>query len=316
MQQSLSPKQVYEMLAFDDIRRACDSLRPVYDESGGTSGFVSMEVSPHLAHDSDRTLEEARRFYREIDRDNVMIKIPGTNAGMAAIEQATADGINVNVTLLFSVQMYHQAAMAYIRGLEKRAAAGRSVDGINSVASFFLSRIDTKVDGRIDERLKQVGSDSLNVERRLESIKGRVAIANAKIAYQTFQTLMSDKRWQRLADQGANAQQLLWASTSTKNPAYSDVMYVDELVGPHTVNTMPVKTIEAFGDHGTVNCDAVTTNVEAARTLLNSLSESDVQIDLDGIMEELLEEGIQKFVQPYDSLLQSLESRMEQLTPA
>jgi transaldolase len=316
IQQNLSPQAMYEMLAFEDIRRACDILRPVYEESDGADGYVSMEVSPHLARDTDGTLEEARRFYRDIDRDNVMIKIPGTPEGMGAIEQAIAEGINVNVTLLFSVEMYRQAALAYIRGLERRIEQGQPIDNIGSVASFFLSRIDTKVDDRIDSRLRNIGSDDMNVEKRLESIKGKVAIANAKVAYQTFLSLFSGDRWQRLVDQGAKQQRLLWASTSTKNPDYSDVRYVDELIGPDTVNTMPESTIEAFGDHGTVTCDAILTGAEEAKTLLNSLSDSDIQINLDGVMDELLEEGIQKFVKPYDALLESLESKVKQLIVA
>jgi transaldolase len=316
IQQDLSAKAIYEMLAFADIRQACDILRPVYEGSEGLDGYVSMEVSPHLARDSAGTLQEARRFYQEIDRDNVMIKIPGTPEGMEAIEQAIAEGINVNVTLLFSVDMYRQAAMAYMRGLERRVEAGQPIDRISSVASFFLSRIDTKVDERLAERMQQVGSDTLNEEKRLESAQGKVAIANAKVAYQMFQTLVESDRWQRLAGQGANVQRLLWASTSTKNPDYSDVMYVNELVGPHTVNTMPVDTIQAFGDHGDVNCNAVITDLDEAHTLLESLADEDIDIDLDSVMNELLEEGIQKFVQPYDSLLQSLESQMKQLTTA
>lgn len=316
IQRDLSPKQIYEMLAFEDIRQACDILRPVYDESGGNDGYVSMEVSPHLARDRDGTLEEARRFYKEIDRDNVMIKIPGTPEGMGAIAQATAEGININVTLLFSVEMYRQAAMAYMNGLEQRVEAGKPIDRISSVASFFLSRIDTKVDDRIAERMKSIGSDTLNEEKRLEDIKGKVAIANAKVAYQNFQSLVESDRWQRLAEHGANMQRLLWASTSTKNPDYSDVRYVDELVGPHTVNTMPTDTIEAFGDHGTVNCDAITTDTQIAQNLLDSLSDEDIQINLDTVMDELLEEGIDKFVKPYDSLLASLEGQMKQVATA
>jgi len=316
IQRNLSPKQIYEMLAFEDIRRACDILRPVYDESDGNDGYVSMEVSPHLARDRDGTLEEARRFYKEIDRDNLMIKIPGTPEGMDAIAQATAEGMNINVTLLFSVDMYQRAADAYMRGLEQRVEAGKPIDRLGSVASFFLSRIDTKVDDRIAERMKGIGSDTLNEEKRLEDIKGKVAIANAKIAYHKFQSMMESDRWQRLAKHGANAQRLLWASTSTKNPDYSDVRYVDELIGPDTVNTMPTETIEAFGDHGTINCNAVTTDVEIASNLLNSLSAEDIQINLDEVMDELLEEGIDKFVRPYDSLLESLESQMQQVATA
>lgn len=314
IQQGLSAKDIYEQLAFEDIRRACDALRPVYDASNGVDGYVSIEVSPHLARDMAGTMQEARRFFREVSRDNVMIKIPGTLEGLGAIEQAIAEGINVNVTLLFSVEMYRQTAMAYIRGLEKRVEQGQPVDRIGSVASFFLSRIDTKVDDRLSERMKHIGSDNLNEEKRLESVKGKVAIANAKVAYKTFESLFAGDRWQRLADQGANVQRLLWASTSTKNPEYSDVRYVDELIGPHTVNTMPVKTIAAFGDHGTIDCNAVRTDREEAQTLLDSLSDPDINIDLDRVMDELLAEGIEKFVQPYDSLLQSLESRMKELT--
>lgn len=316
MKQNLSAKEIFESMAFEDIRRACDTLRPVYDDTDGLDGYVSIEVSPHLARDQAGTLEEARRYHREVDRDNVMIKIPGTPEGMGAIEQAIAEGINVNVTLLFSVEMYRQAAMAYIQGLEKRLDQGQPIERIGSVASFFLSRIDTKIDQQIDERLKRIGSDTLNEEKRLESVKGQVAIANAKIAYQTFQSLFSGDRWQRLANQGANVQRLLWASTSTKNPDYSDTRYVDELVGPLTVNTMPLETIKAFEDHGSVNCNAITTRVDAAHTLLHSLADADIAINLDQVMAELLEEGIQKFVQPYDSLLKSLESRMKQLAPA
>ncbi len=316
IKQNLSAQEIYESMAFEDIRRACDALRPVYDETNGLDGYVSIEVSPHLARDMAGTMQEARRFFQEVDRDNVMIKIPGTMEGLGAIEQAISEGINVNVTLLFSVEMYRQAALAYIRGLEKRLNNGQPIDTIGSVASFFLSRIDTKIDDRLKERMKRVGSDTLNEEKRLESVAGKVAIANAKIAYQVFQSLFSGDRWQRLADNGANVQRLLWASTSTKNPEYSDTRYVDELIGPHTVNTMPLDTIEAFGDHGTVNCSAVTTDVEEANTLMDSLSDPDISIDLEVVMDELLEEGIQKFIQPYDSLLQSLKSRMEQLAPA
>jgi len=316
IEQGFSPQVMYETLAFEDIRRACDALRPVYEASDGVDGYVSMEVSPHLARDTEGTLEEARRFYRDIDRDNVMIKIPGTPEGLGAIEQAIFEGINVNVTLLFSVEMYRQSAIAYIRGLERRMERGQLVNGISSVASFFLSRIDTKVDDRIDDRLRNIGSDNLNQEKRLESIKGKVAIANAKVAYQTFLSLFDGDRWQRLADQGAKVQRLLWASTSTKNPEYSDVRYVDELIGAHTVNTMPEETIEAFGDHGTVKCDAVLTHAHAAQTLLNSLSDPDININIDTVMDELLEEGIQKFIKPYDSLLNSLESRINDLALA
>ncbi|MGB3491382.1 MAG: transaldolase [Elainellaceae cyanobacterium] len=316
IRQEMAAQEIYEKLAFEDIRRACDTLRLVYDASDGLDGYVSMEVSPHLARDIAGTMSEARRFFNEIDRDNVMIKIPGTLEGLAAIEQAISEGINVNVTLLFSIETYKQAAFAYIRGLEKRLGRGEPIDRVASVASFFLSRIDTKVDHYIDSRKHELGRDDVDTSEKLDALKGEVAIANAKIAYQEFQSIFSGDRWQRLADAGASVQRLLWASTSTKNPAYSDVRYVDELVGADTVNTMPVETIDAFGDHGTVNCNAVTTDVEAAHSVINRLSDKDVQINLESVMDELLEEAIQKFVQPYDSLLESLESRVKELTPA
>lgn len=314
--QGLSAKEIYETLAFEDIRRACDGLRPIYEQSNGLDGYVSMEVSPHLSRDLAGTLAEARRFYQEIDRDNLMIKIPGTSEGMAAIEQCICEGINVNVTLLFSVDMYEQAAWAYLRGLEKRVNQGKPIDTIGSVASFFLSRIDVKIDDQLDERLKRQGTETLNEESRLNALKGKIAIANAKMAYQKYLEIIGSDRWQALQKQGANVQRLLWASTSTKDPSYSDVMYVDELIGRDTVNTMPPQTIEAFNDHGQVECDRITQNLDAAHHLIASLSDDDVTIDLDRVMDELLKEGIDKFIQPYDALLKSIEDKMQQLAPA
>lgn len=311
-----SVQEIYESLIFADIRSACDLFRPIYDESDGLDGYVSIEVSPYLARDTKGTIEEARRFYRAIDRENVMIKIPGTLEGFAAVQQAIFEGINVNITLLFSVENYKQAAWAYIRGLEERVNAGLPVNKLASVASFFLSRIDTKVDNRIDARLKHDGTEHLSEEARLNELKGKVAIANAKVAYQTFKELTVSDRWQRLVAEGANVQRLLWASTSTKNPDYSDVMYVNELIGRDTINTAPVATIEACADHCDIAPDRVETNVEAAYQLLESLRSTDIQIDLDSVMAELLEEGIDKFVQPFDALMQSLEQKVEQLATA
>ena len=305
--------KIYESLIFEDIRTACDILRPVYESSKGLDGYVSIEVPPTISDDTQATIEEARRYYQEIGRENVMIKIPGTTAGLPAVEQVISEGINVNVTLLFSVNSYIETAWAYIRGLEKLAASGKDVSLVASVASFFLSRIDSNIDKRIDEKLKK-GVDDLNVEVKLKSVKGKVAIANAKIAYQKYKEIFASEQWQALAAKGAKVQRLLWASTSTKDPSYSDVMYVDELVGPDTVNTLPPNTIEACADH----CDPqsrVETGVEEAYNLIENLKDPDININLDKVMDELIVEGIEKFVQPFQSLMDSLEEKVNQLSP-
>ena len=305
--------KIYESLIFDDIRNACDILRPVYDSSGGLDGYVSIEVPPTIAHDTEATIAEAQRYYREIGRENVMVKIPGTHEGLPAVEQVISDGINVNVTLLFSVTSYEETAWAYIRGLEKRVSAGKDISKLASVASFFLSRIDINIDKRIDEKLKK-GVEDLNREARLRAIKGKVAIANAKIAYQKYKEIIQTDRWKALSAKGANVQRLLWASTSTKDPSYSDVMYVDELVGPDTVNTLPPNTIEACADHCDVD-NRIETKVEEAYQLIETLKDPDVNINIDEVMDELLVEGIDKFVQPFQSLMESLEEKVDQLTP-
>ncbi|MBE9020163.1 transaldolase [Chroococcidiopsis sp. CCALA 051] len=305
--------KIYESLVFKDIRDACDILRPVYDASGGLDGYVSIEVPPTIAHDTQATINEARRYYQEIGRDNVMIKIPGTDAGLPAVEQVISEGINVNVTLLFSVQSYIETAWAYIRGLEKRAAEGKDISKISSVASFFLSRIDSNIDGKIDAALK-AGVDRIEKEAKLRAVKGKVAIANAKIAYQEYKKIIQSDRWQALAAKGANVQRLLWASTSTKDPNYSDVMYVDELIGPETVNTLPPNTIDACADHCDV-ANRVESNVEEAYKLIENLKDPDVAIDIDQVMDELLVEGIDKFIKPFESLMQSLEEKVAKLSP-
>lgn len=302
---------IYESLVFEDIRKACDIFRPVYESSGGLDGYISLEVTPTIAHDTEKTIQEARRYYQEIGRENLMIKIPGTEQGLPAVEQAISEGINVNVTLLFSVQSYINTAWSYIRGLEKRFAQGQDISKIGSVASFFLSRIDIKIDDRIDARLKE-GVPDLAIREKLEAIKGKVAIANAKIAYQEYKKIIQSDRWQALAAKGANVQRLLWASTSTKNPNYSDVMYVDELIGRDTVNTLPPATIEACADHCQVS-DRIESHVEEAYRLIESLKDPDVNIDLDTVMDELLVEGIEKFIQPFQSLMRSLEEKVNRL---
>ncbi|ARV62164.1 transaldolase [Nostocales cyanobacterium HT-58-2] len=305
--------KIYESLAFADIRNACDILRPVYDATDGLDGYVSIEVPPTIAHDTEATIKEARRYYQEIGRDNLMIKIPGTDAGLPAVEQVISEGISVNVTLLFSVQSYVNTAWAYIRGLEKRVAQGQDISKISSVASFFLSRIDSNIDGKIDAKLKK-GVDDITVEAKLKSVKGKVAIANAKIAYQEYKKIIQTEQWKALAAKGANVQRLLWASTSTKDPSYSDVMYVDELIGPDTVNTLPPVTIEACADH----CDVasrIETGVEEAYQLIESLKDPDINIDINKVMDELLVDGIDKFVKPFESLMSSLETKVRQLSP-
>lgn len=304
--------EIYESLVFEDIRNACDVFRPVYEETNGLDGYISIEVPPTIANDTQSTIEEARRYFQAIQRENLMIKIPGTKEGLPAVEQVISEGLNVNVTLLFSVDSYVETAWAYIRGLEARAAKGEDISKIASVASFFLSRIDSNIDGEIDAKLKTVTDDS--AKAKLEAVKGKVAIANAKIAYQKYKEIISTERWQALAAKGAKVQRLLWASTSTKNPAYSDVMYVDELIGPDTVNTLPPNTVEACFDH----CDVaprIESNVEEAYQVIESLKEPEININLDQVMEDLLLDGIDKFVQPFQSLMQSLQDKVQRLTP-
>ena len=305
--------KIYESLVFKDIRDACDILRPVYEASEGLDGYVSIEVPPSIAHDTEATINEARRYYQEIGRENVMIKIPGTSSGLPAVEQVISEGINVNVTLLFSVKSYVETAWAYIRGLEKRVAEGKDVSKIASVASFFLSRIDSNIDAKIDNLLKK-GIDEIGQEAKLTAVKGKVAIANARIAYQEYKKIIQSDRWKALAAKGANVQRLLWASTSTKDPQYSDVMYVDELVGPDTVNTLPPNTIEACADHCDVD-NRIENGVEEAYTLMESLKDPDININIDQVMDEMLLEGIDKFVKPFESLMQSLEEKVSQLSP-
>ena len=300
---------IYEDLIFTDIRNACDILMPVYEETDGLDGYVSIEVPPDLAKKTDDTVTEARRYYQEVDRPNLMIKIPGTPEGLPAVEQAISEGMSINVTLLFSVESYIDTAWAYIKGLEKRAEAGEDISRVASVASFFLSRIDVMIDERIDSKLESAQGEA---KEKLEAIKGKVAIANAKIAYQKYKEIFSSDRWKALADKGAKVQRLLWASTSTKNPEYSDVMYVDELVGMDTVNTLPPETIDACVDHCSPG-DRIETDLDAAHKIIDGLKDDAVDIDLNTVMDDLLEEGIDKFIKPFESLMSSLETKVKQL---
>jgi transaldolase len=296
--------RTYEALVTADIRDACNILRPVYDRSGGVDGFVSLEVSPHLAHDGAASILEARRLAACVDRPNLFIKIPGTVAGVTAIEELLYEGINVNITLLFSVARYEAVAEAWLRALERRAQAGRSIDTIASVASFFLSRVDVLVDQLLRQRMH---ADEVRPARLL----GRAALANAKLAYQSFRRMLASERWQALERQGARPQRLLWASTSTKDKRYSDVMYVEPLIGPHTVNTMPENTIAAFADHGRV-ANTLERGVEEAHQVMNEFGQ--LGIDFAQAATQLENEGIQKFIDPFDALMASLVAKRAQLS--
>jgi len=300
--QGKTAREMYETLAIEDVQRAADMFRPNYDGSEGRFGFVSLEVSPRLAYDTDGTIERVRYLWRELDRPNVMIKVPATEEGLPAIEQLTADGINVNVTLLFGLPRYRKVADAYLGGIEQRLRAGEPVDRIASVASFFLSRINVLIDPKLEEMVEAGGSKG----EKAAGIKGEVAIASAKAAYQIYQEIFEDGRFQEAAEAGARVQRLLWASTSTKNPEYSDIKYVEPLIGSKTVNTMPLRTIEAYKDHGDP-APRIEEGVEEAWQTLETLDE--LGIDIDEMTQQLEEEGVDKFVTSYDQLLDELESR-------
>ncbi len=308
IEQHRSTEEIYEALVISDIQSACDILRPVYDESEGLDGYVSLEVTPHAAHDTQQSIDEARRLHHLVSRPNLFIKIPGAAAGVPAIEELLYEGINVNVTLLFAIDHYEAIAWAYIRALERRAADGQPVNTVASVASFFLSRIDTLVDARLHELTRAGVPDGV---RQPWELLGRAGVANAKLAYQHFKAILSTDRWQALAAKGARVQRMLWASTSTKDPSYRDVMYVEPLIGPYTVNTMPDETIAAFADHGVVR-DTIEEGVEAARDHLDELAA--LGIDFRQVTDQLLREGVQKFIEPYDALFTAIEGKQRAFT--
>src|SRR5579863_4853351 len=297
-QRDRSAGELFERLAVEDIQKATDVLRPVFDATRGADGFVSIEVSPYLALDTKATVAEAKRLWREIDRNNLMIKVPATPEGLPAIRDLIADGINVNITLLFAQQVYEQVVEAYLSGLEALAAKGGDVSRIASVASFFVSRIDTAVDKLLDDKIARANDP--DEKKRLEAIKGKVAIANAKLAYQHYLRLFAGERWQALKQKGAKPQRLLWASTGTKNKAYSDVLYVEELIGSDTVNTMPVATLDAFRDHGKPR-DSLAENVADAQRALGDLVRTG--ISLEAVTEKLVEDGVRLFADAADKLL-------------
>ena len=292
-----SVAEIYENLAMSDIRRAADVLRPVYEKSGGADGYVSLEVNPALAHDTGATIAEARRLFASLERPNVLIKVPATPASIPAIEALIGEGVNVNVTLIFSLEQYEAVATAYIAGLEKLALAGGDVGRVASVASFFISRVDTAV----DKALEEIG----NTE-----IQGKIAIDNAKIAFSRFREIFSSERWKKLATESARVQRPLWASTSSKNPAYPDTLYVDNLIGPDTVNTLPPATLDDFLDHGKV-ATTVETDVDGARIRMAELAERG--IDLDAITSKVLNEGVAAFAKSFEGLMASVAEKRRRL---
>ncbi len=297
-----SAESIYEALVTRDVRDACDVLRPVFDRTKGLDGYVSLEVSPHLAHDAGASIGEAKRMHARVDRPNLLVKIPATSAGLLAIEELLFHGIGVNVTLLFSVERYEAVAAAHAKALERRLDAGQEIAGIASVASFFLSRIDVLVDRLLKHR---IGPRLVHAEEA-RSLLGTVAIANAKMAYRAFRRLMTEERWRVLESGGARRQRLLWASTSVKNPEYRDVAYVEPLIGPDTVTTLPESTIAAFEDHGSVQ-STLALHADIAERIMSRLARLD--IDFPAAAEQLLNEGVQKFIEPYDALLETLGER-------
>ena len=289
------PKTLFLHLAVDDIAMTADVFRPIYDETNGGDGLVSLEASPGLAHDTAGTIAEVKDLWRRLARPNVMLKVPGTIEGAPAVEELTAEGINVNITLLFDTKAHERVAIAYIKGLERRLEAGLPINTIASVASFFVSRVDTAIDALLPET---------------SPLRGNAAIANAKIAYQIFKHLFSGPRWERLAAAGAHVQRPLWASTSTKNPAYSDVLYVEELIGPDTVNTMPIETIRAFQEHGTT-AETLAQGVDEAKLVLEQLEA--VGVSYAEVVDTLEAEGVQKFADSFAELLSGIETKLQKL---
>jgi transaldolase len=301
LQSETEPKEVFLALASRDIRAACDELRSVYDGGGGRDGFVSFEVDPNLAHDTQGTIEEAARLHELIDRPNLFVKIPATKEGLPAIEESIANGIPINVTLIFSLERHREVAEAYLRGLRRLVDGGGDASKVASVASFFVSRVDTEADKRLDE----IGGH--------DELKGKLAIANAKLAYQSYKEIFSGPEWEELAGKGATPQRCLWASTSTKNPAYRDVMYVEELIGPETVDTMPEETIVAFQDHGEVAL-TLEQDLDEAKRVFERVAEAGV--DYDDVVAVLEQEGVQKFSDSFAELMEGVRSKRGELVSA
>ncbi len=304
--EGLSRENIYERLTISDIQAAADLFRPLYDQTDGGDGYVSLEVSPYLAHDTEQTISEANRLWNDVNRPNLMVKIPATKAGLPAITETIAAGINVNVTLIFGLDRYREVREAYLAGLEKRASAGKPVANIASVASFFISRIDTKVDKLLESLTETATPDQ---KHQIEQLIGKTAVASGKLALLDYEDTFGEKgtRYGTLKLQGAKRQRVLWASTSTKNPAFPDTKYVEEMIGPLTINTVPPKTLEAFLDHGVVE-RTIDQDFEAAQDVMTGLAR--LGIDLDQATQELETEGVESFADAYTSLLDSLQNRM------
>jgi transaldolase len=301
LEEEHDPKEIFLRLAVQDVNDALDLLRPVWDKGSGKDGYVSLEVDPNLAYDTEGTTAEAVRLHKLVDKPNLFVKIPATKPGLPAIEDMIAKGKSINVTLIFSLERYEEVARAYIRGLERLVAGGGDPGTVSSVASFFVSRVDTETDRRLDE----IGGH--------DSLKGKLAIANAKLAYQRYKELFSGETWDFLAAKGATPQRPLWASTSTKNPDYRDVMYVEELIGPETVNTMPEETIQAFQDHGKV-ADTLEQGIDQARKLFDDLAQAG--IDYDDVTETLEREGVEKFADSFSELIEGIRAKSGELVAA
>ena len=304
--QGKSSSEIMDALIIEDIQQAADRLRPLYDQTQGQDGFVSIEVSPRLAHDTPRTIDEVRRLARLVGRPNVLVKIPGTREGLPAIQQMLAEGYHINITLLFAIERYEAVIEAHLSALEQRVRAGKPIDRLASVASFFVSRVDTVVDQQLEAGLKQ--SASSQQRDRLTGLLGRAAIANAKLAYQRFKAQYGSERFAKLKAKGAQVQRVLWASTSTKNPNYRDVRYVEELIGPDTVNTMPETTMMAFKDHGRIDA-TLEQGLEEAERLFQQLA--DVGIDLARVTQDLEEAGVKAFADSFQALLDGVEAKRD-----
>ncbi len=301
--------ELFELLETTDVRDACDRFAGVYSSTRGADGYVSIEISPGVSHNAEAAVEEARRLWKTVDRPNVMVKVPGTPKGAIAVRRLISEGINVNITLLFAIEAHERVIEAYMAGLEDRVKARQPIDGLASVASFFVSRVDTEIDKRLDGLIAKATPTE---KERLQMLKGRAAIANAKLAYRLFRQKFAGPRWEALAKQGARVQRPLWASTSTKNPAYRDVMYVEELVGPDTVDTMPPATIEAFDDHGVV-ARTVDKKIAVAEGILKEIEA--VGIPIRDVTQKLLDDGIASFQKSFDELIAGLESKIGSLAP-
>jgi transaldolase len=302
--EDIDPMAVYEGLAIRDIQDAADVLRPAFEKTNRRDGYVSLEVSPYKAHDTEATIEEAKRLWKTVGRENLMIKVPATAEGIPAVQQLIGEGINVNVTLLFALEAYERVAEAYLAGLESFDAQGGDVGKVASVASFFISRIDSAVDALIKVRMQ--AEKNPKEKTLLQGIMGKAAIANAKLTYQRYKELFNGERWKALADKGAQTQRVLWASTSTKNPGYRDVLYVEELIGPDTVNTIPPATFDAFRDHGQPRA-SLEEDVEAASNTMKTLEQAD--ISMKEVTDKLLKDGVRLFAEAFDKLLGAVNKR-------